>query len=155
MKNLILIICLLISLVGKSQFYCIKIKDGDSFTAVEKNSGHLLEVRLAYVDCPEYGDYNSEASKEFLTRLILHKEIDLTILTFDIYKRLVAEVRTKELYINEEIIKAGQGFVYEQYCEDPKFYQIQSLAKINNLGVWRSKVIVKPWTIRKQRHFKS
>jgi micrococcal nuclease len=153
MKNILIVLCLLVSIVCKGQFTVVKVYDGDSFRCYEETSEQFIEVRIAFVDAPEQGMKGYEQSKEYLERLILNKKILVDIQSFDIYRRMVCIVKVGNLNVNQELIKSGNAFVYDKYCKDSTYYTLQSQAKLNTLGIWRyNQVRPEIWRKNKKYH---
>lgn len=91
----------------------MEIIDGDTF---KMWSGEI--VRLICVDAPERGRAGYEDAKEFLSFLILNKEVKLErdVSDRDAYGRLLRYVYVAgdsgEIFVNKEIVQQGFGSVF-------------------------------------------
>ena len=95
----------------------IEIIDGDTFILA---SGE--KVRLICIDSPEINTKGYSEAKEFLSFLILNKQVRLEadIINKDKYQRLLRYVyvndsKNNEIFVNKEIVKQGYAelFPYE------------------------------------------
>lgn len=151
----ILILLLFVSIRCFSQFRVVQVYDADSFACIEETTGQRLEVRLSAIDAPERSMPNYQDGKDYLTALILNKRINLVIVSYDQYLRVVADCYINDTWINKELVLKGFCFVYPKYCKDPELYKCESIAKYHSLGVWRHTNQTRPWTFRKEKHHKA
>lgn len=95
------------------KFLVVDVIDGDTF---EIATGE--QVRLICIDGPEKGEVGYKETKDFLSNLILEKEVRLEqdIEDQDKYGRLLRYVYLNtskgELFINKEIVQQGYGEVF-------------------------------------------
>jgi len=109
---------------SNSQIIASRIIDGDTF---ESSSGET--VRLICVDTPEQNKKGYEEAKQFLSNLILNKQVRLEkdVSDKDEYGRLLRYVYfnfsipsyEKEIFINKEIVKQSYGVLFP-YGNDTK-----------------------------------
>lgn len=143
MKHIVLIIFILIAL--NLQAYTgrvIKVIDGDTITILNNNK--QIKIRLYGIDAPEKKQPYGNKAKQFLSKFIFNKMVDIEPFNTDRYGRVVAiitysEVKGNSYIINEELIKNGMAWVYEKYCKEPYKYKwliLQEKAKINKIGLW-------------------
>lgn len=91
----------------------LEVIDGDTFKLW---SGEI--VRLICVDTPEKGSLGYQEAKDFLSFLILNKEVRLEsdVDDKDNYGRLLRYVYvsedSKEIFVNKEIVQQGYGPVF-------------------------------------------
>jgi len=103
----------------------IRIIDGDTF---ELSTGE--KVRLICIDTPETGEPGAQEATDFLTELILNKEVRLEkdISETDRYGRLLRYVwvnvsleggseSEQEVFVNRELVKEGYAEVF-RYGDD-------------------------------------
>lgn len=134
------------------EFKVIKVSDGDTFTAIEIGTGDEVKVRMYSIDAPESKQEYGTQSKEFLSSMILDKDVKLEAVQKDRYGRLVANVYYKNRNINEEMVKTGNAWWYEEYSEkNSPFKEHQENAKKKKLGLFAKKGYIKPSEWRKQR----
>lgn len=100
--------------------YVIKIIDGDTFNL---ENGEI--IRLICVDAPEKGKKGYEEAKEFLTNMILDKEVRLEkdVDDKDEYGRLLRYVYVNisgvEFFVNQQLVQEGYAKIF-RYGNDTK-----------------------------------
>ena len=98
----------------------LDIIDGDTFVL-----GNGENVRLICVDSPEQGEKGYEEAKEFLSGLILNKQVQLEkdVSETDEYGRLLRYVylfqNETKIFVNKEIVRQGFGELFP-YGNDTK-----------------------------------
>ena len=101
------------NLEQKDTYFVIEIIDGDTFI-IETGE----RVRLICVDTPEIGEKSYNEAKEFLTSLIIGREVRLEqdIDNVDDYSRLLRyayiNYSGQELFVNREIVQVGLGKLF-------------------------------------------
>ena len=99
--------------------YVSRIIDGDTFEMSDNAT-----VRLLCVDAPEKGKTGADESAEFLSGMILDKEVRLEKDTTDAdsYGRLLRYVYVNisgvELFVNQQMVQSGNAKVF-RYQENP------------------------------------
>jgi hypothetical protein len=66
----------------------------------------------------------------------------------DRYERLLARVTCDGVDANEEQLRRGMAWVYDQYVSDRSLYAIQDKAKSKKLGLWADPSPTPPWEWR-------
>ncbi len=112
--------------------------DGDTFYL-----GNGEKVRMLGINTPESGRPYSEEATDFLTNMILGKEVTLANDSkngdSDSYGRLLAHVYVNDTFVNYEIIKAGFAFWYPYTSGtdfDAEYEEAQDYASNNRVGLW-------------------
>ena len=115
-----------------------EVVDGDTFYL-----GNGDKVRMLGINTPESGRPYSEEATEFLTNMILGKEVilvnDSKNEDSDSYGRLLAHVYVDDKFVNYEIIKAGFAFWYPYTSGtdfDSEYEEAQDSASNNMVGLW-------------------
>lgn len=136
---------LLHSLCFAGQFHVTRVYDGDTFKA----EGHDIEikVRLIGIDAPETGKGKhkpgqpySQKAKQFLTKTILNKTVDIKGYGMGPYNRQLCIVYLNGQDINLEMIRRGYAEVYQG--KSPKGFDLsihhkaEIKAKANSTGIW-------------------
>ncbi len=124
-------------------FTVTRVIDGDT---IEINTGE--RVRLICIDTPETYESGYQEAKDYLTNLILNKEVYLEkdVSETDRYGRLLRYVYTKEdctdladCFVNLKIVLHGYGGAYP-YDPDttlcPQIENAEEIARENSLGIW-------------------
>lgn len=104
----------------------IKVYDGDTITVASKlpyNKSPLyrFSVRLNGIDTPEIKGKNvnheekevAKNARDFLAKLILHKNVELKNIKTEKYGRVLADVYFKDICINELMIKEKYAVKYD------------------------------------------
>jgi len=115
-----------------------EVVDGDTFYLENGD-----KVRMLGINTPESGRPYSEEATEFLTNMILGKEVNLVNDSkngdSDSYGRLLAHVYVDDTFVNYEIIKAGFAFWYPYTSGtdfDSEYEEAQNYASNNMVGLW-------------------
>ena len=115
MKHILTFIFLFSTIVCQgTQTIVTRIIDGDTF---ETETGE--KVRLIGINAPEISDFYGLESKEYLTKLILDKVVDLQTDNIsknkDRYQRLLRFVFIDGYDVNKKMISDGFAFAYLKY----------------------------------------
>ena len=112
--------------------------DGDTFYL-----GNGDKVRMLGINTPESGRPYAQEATDFLTNMILGKEVTLVNDSkngdSDSYGRLLAHVYVDDTFVNYEIIKAGYAFWYPYTSGtdlDAEYEAAQAFASNNTVGLW-------------------
>lgn len=112
-------------------YHVSRVIDGDTFETQEG-----LKIRLAGVDAPEIGLCGSKKSKAKLESLILKQPVHIKVLYNDPFKRLISQVYTQKLYINEEMTRTGNAF-YENHEKGLEgLMKVSDKAKAEKKGIF-------------------
>ena len=115
-----------------------EVVDGDTFYL-----GNGDKIRMLGINTPESGRPYAEEATDFLTNMILGKEVSLVNDSknddSDSYGRLLAHVYVDDTFVNYEIIKAGYAFWYPYTSGtdfDSEYEEAQDSASNNMVGLW-------------------
>ena len=115
-----------------------EVVDGDTFYL-----GNGDKIRMLGINTPESGRPYAEEATDFLTNMILGKEVSLVNDSknddSDSYGRLLAHVYVDDTFVNYEIIKAGYAFWYPYTSGtdfDTEYEEAQDYASNNTVGLW-------------------
>ena len=113
-----------------------EVVDGDTFYL-----GNGDKVRMLGINTPESGRPYAQEATDFLTNMILGKEVTLVNDSknsdSDSYGRLLAHVYVNGTFVNYEIIKAGYAFWYPYTSGtdlDAEYESAQAFASNNTVG---------------------
>ena len=141
---------------GKSYWCTVTaISDGDTLTCSRLNIRRSqTKLRFAYIDAPESSQSYGPEAHRLIKKMVYRKVVRVKITDVDRYGRCVGVVYRFRRNMNEEMVKRGAAWVYEEYIKDPKQKQhlihLQEKAKRNKKGLWRGTHPVRPSTYRKQ-----
>ena len=112
--------------------------DGDTFYL-----GNGDKIRMLGINTPESGRPYAQEATDFLTNMILGKEVTLVNDSknddVDSYGRLLAHVYVNDTFVNYEIIKTGYAFWYPYTSGtdfDTEYEAAQNDASNNKIGLW-------------------
>lgn len=149
MKNILFFFLFIISLSINSQILSgkiVRVSDGDTVVLLDStNTQH--KIRLDGIDCPEKGqDYGTKATN-FTKELCAGKYVDVDIIGYDRYKRILGVVWIGDVNLNEELLKAGLAWRYK-YNKDEYYLELEYKAREDKINIWSMKAIA-PWDWRK------
>ena len=137
-------------------YQAVKVSDGDTLNVQKvengKFVGEVMKIRMFGIDAPEKTqDYGIE-SKQALEKLVSGKTLEIEEKNRDRYGRTVAVVYVNGKNINEEMVKNGNAWWYQEYDKkDTKMQAYQENAKKNKLGLFGKRGYVEPWNYRKEK----
>ena len=137
-------------------YQAVKVSDGDTLNVQKvengKFTGEVIKIRMFGIDAPEKTqDYGSE-SKQALEKMVNGKTLEIEEKNRDRYGRTVAVVYVNGKNVNEEMVKNGNAWWYQEYDKkDTKMQAYQENAKKNKLGLFGKKEYVEPWNYRKEK----
>ena len=137
-------------------YQAVKVSDGDTLNVQKvengKFVGEVMKIRMFGIDAPEKTqDYGIE-SKQALEKLVNGKTLEIEEKNRDRYGRTVAVVYVNGKNVNEEMVKNGNAWWYQEYDKkDTKMQAYQENAKKNKLGLFGKRGYVEPWNYRKEK----
>jgi endonuclease YncB( thermonuclease family) len=121
--------------------------DGDSIIVVDAGQREV-QVRLAQIDAPEYGQADWQASKQSLSELLLGRAVTVERVDADRYGRVVGRVWKDGVDANLEQVRRGVAWVYRQYATDQTYFRAEEEARKERRGLWSQPHPVPPWRFR-------
>ena len=137
-------------------YQAVKVSDGDTLNVQKvengKFVGEVMKIRMFGIDAPEKTqDYGIE-SKQALEKLVSGKTLEIEEKNRDRYGRTVAVVYVNGQNVNEEMVKNGNAWWYQEYAKkDMQFEKYQENAKQKKLGLFSRKGYTEPWNYRKEK----
>ncbi|TNB60900.1 thermonuclease family protein [Campylobacter helveticus] len=129
-----------------------KVIDGDTIELLVKQEdikqSPKIKVRLFGIDAPEKKQAFGKEAKEYLSSLILDKEVILIINDKDKYQRFIGTILLNDKDINKEMVKNGYAWAYESYST--KYLAQQADAQMFKLGLFKDESAIKPSEFRKR-----
>ena len=149
---LLLIICTP-SYADQYEGRVIKVIDGDTIW-VKTNNKHI-KIRLSYIDAPELKQTYGVRSKNFLTNLILDKNVQINANKKDRYNRHLGEVyihsANESVFVNAKMLKSGNAWIYLKYRDNSYLKNLENYARIKKIGLWSEETPVEPWIYRRSK----
>jgi len=96
----------------------VGITDGDTITVLNRKTLKDVKIRLYGIDTPEKGQAFSKRARQFTSKTVYGKVVEVEVMDTDRYGRTVALVAVNKQILNEELLKAGYAWVYYQYCHE-------------------------------------
>lgn len=122
-----------------------RVKDGDTIE-VQLSSGPIT-VRLGSIDAPEHDQPWSREATDALSKLVLHRCVDLAVISQDRYDRLVAVVFLGDANVNMQLVQDGHAWAYRRYLESPAYCTLENEARQAQRGLWTGTPVA-PWEWR-------
>ena len=132
------------------------ISDGDTLTCYRFNFRRSeTKLRFAYIYAPESTQSYGPESKRLIKKMVYRKVVRVRITDIDRFGRCVGEIYRFRRSMNEEMVKRGAAWVYEDYIKDKKHLKhmnaLQSHAKKHKKGLWRGTRPIRPSDYRKMK----
>ena len=131
----------------------IKVIDGDTIW-VKTNNKHI-KIRLSYIEAPELKQTYGVRSKNFLTNLILDKNVQINANKKDRYNRHLGEVYihsvNESVFVNAKMLKSGNAWIYLKHRDNSYLKNLENYARIKKIGLWSQKTPVEPWIYRRSK----
>ena len=133
------------------------ITDGDTISVLNSKTLKDVKIRLYGIDTPERGQAFGRRAKQFTSKLVYGKVVEVKVMDTDRYGRTVAMIYADKILLNEELLKAGLAWVYYQYCHEiicHAWADYQFAAKLDKRGLWRDPDRIPPWEFRRKKRRK-
>jgi endonuclease YncB( thermonuclease family) len=130
----------------------VSIADGDTITVLRDKE--QVRIRLYGIDTPERGQAFSKRAKQFTSKLVYGKVVEVEPVDIDRYGRTVALVTVFQRLVNEELVNAGFAWIYTRYCDRPiceRWKVLEQEAREAKRGLWADPNPIPPWEFRKKR----
>jgi|SRR6185437_11814537 len=124
----------------------IAVHDGDTITTATGE-----KIRFSFIDAPEISQPYGIEARNFVSSLILNREVKIITHGTDKYGRTIGEIYLGKLFINEAEINSGLCWVYSQYSPE-KYYREELAAKSKRIGLWASNEQIPPFLYRRINH---
>lgn len=130
----------------------VGVHDGDTITVLTPDK-HQIKIRFAEIDAPELSQPYGKKAKQRLSLMVFGKEVSITPITTDKYRRMVARVYHGNRDINLAMVQSGAAWAYRKYLTDPAFLEAEAKARNTRSGLWglQSDQIMPPWEWRRTR----
>src|SRR5210317_1981017 len=131
----------------------VGITDGDTITVLNSKTLKGVKIRLYGIDTPERGQAFSKRAKQFTSKLVYGKVVEVKVMATDRYGRTVAMIYADNTLLNEELVKAGMAWVFWKYCHHPiceTWENFQLRARFDKRGLWADPNRIPPWEYRRK-----
>ncbi len=126
----------------------IEVYDGDTATLLTRDKRY--RIRFYGIDAPEKDQRYGIESRDALREKILGRDVEVIVVSVDLYGRSVGRIKLGGRDINREMIAEGMAWYYEDYARDD--YQLadaQQEARDRHLGLWIDNEPQPPWEYRR------
>jgi micrococcal nuclease len=128
----------------------VGVTDGDTIQVMRQ--GAPERVRLAGIDCPEFGQSYGSRAKQMTSALAFGEQVTVKTQGKDKYGRTLGEVILPDgRSLNKELVRQGMAWWYRQYSSDPELHRAEVEARQRRLGLWNDPNAVAPWDWRHGR----
>lgn len=127
----------------------VSVNDGDYISVL--HDGKSERVRLYGVDCPRKHQENYQQAKDFVSKLIAGKIVEVEPLGKDNFGRTVAFVTLDGKNVSRELLAAGFAWVRTRECrrgECREWVELEREAKKMKVGLWASPNPIPPWEFK-------
>jgi endonuclease YncB( thermonuclease family) len=136
------------------------VRDADDLVVTcRDNNGaaHRVVVRLAEIDCPEWGQPYHDVAKRFLSENALGKSVVVKFREINDYRwsggicRIVGWVRLPDgSDVSRLLLRRGLAWHFEEYSDNKdELNAIQQQARAGRLGLWAEDRPISPWDYRR------
>jgi micrococcal nuclease len=130
----------------------VGVSDGDTITVLTPDKTQH-KIRLFGIDCPEKHQDFGQKAKQFASDMVFGKEVVVEVIDKDRYGRAVGIVAIAGKSLNEELVRSGYAWVYNQYCKKPDLCErwrlLQEQARADKKGLWSHPDPIAPWEFRR------
>lgn len=130
----------------------VGVHDGDTVTILTPDITQV-KIRLSEIDAPELDQPYGAQSKKALSDMIFNKQVRIMWDERDRYGRTVGKIYQESTYINSEMVRLGDAWVYRKYSNNPELIKFEDTARNNKAGLWglQSDQVIPPWEWRHGR----
>jgi len=125
----------------------VGVTDGDTISVM--HAGRAEKIRLNGVDCPEMGQAFGNNAKQFVSEQCFGKQVTIKATGKDRYGRTLGDVMLPDgKALNQELVRAGLAWWYQQYSQDQTLAALEKEAKGAKRGLWTDTNAIPPWEFR-------
>ena len=132
----------------------VGITAGDTITVLHSKTLIDVKIGLYGIDTPEEGQAFSKRARQFTSKLVYGKIVEVKVMATDRYGRTIAMIYADRTLLNEELIKAGLAWVSWKYCHHPiceSWKNFQLGARFDKRGLWADPERMSPWEFRRKK----
>ncbi|GEM_PF-1303255 len=127
-----------------------EVVDGNTIL-VKTREGEEYKVVMHGIDSPEPGQRYADQSKELLKKLLLKKDVTITLHSRDRHGNRIGTIAVEgSPDPRHELLKSGLAWPAERHNE-PELEALKEEARQKNIGIWEEENPTPPWTFRRQQ----
>ena len=133
----------------------ISVHDGDTITVLDRDN-KKTHIRLQGIDAPEIKQAFGPESQQYLSRIVLGKQVTIVWTKLDKYRRTVGTIMLDGRDINIEQVKAGMAWHFKKYEDEQKpedrrtYAAAEQQARAAKLGLWKDPNPTPPGDFRQE-----
>ena len=116
------------------QGFVVEVSDGD--TICVKHLSKSEKIRLYGIDCREKGQAFGERAKQFTSKMVLGKTVEVRQVSTDTYGRIVGWVYVEGHCLNEDLLKAGLAWLNKECLSESRLAELENEARRTQKGLW-------------------
>lgn len=127
----------------------VRVSDGDTITVMHDGKGE--KIRLYGIDTPEKRQAFGNKAKQFTSKMVYGKTVEVQSKNTDRYGRTVALIYVNGQSLNEALIKNGFAWVYRKYCIETfceDWLNLEIMARYGKIGLRSEPNPIPPWEFR-------
>jgi endonuclease YncB( thermonuclease family) len=131
----------------------VGVSDGDIIKVMGTHDKQR-KIRLYGIDTPEKGQAFGKKAKQFTSKTVYGKIVEMKVMATDRYGRTVAMIYADKTLLNEELVKAGLPWVYWKYCHHPiceSWKNFQLGVRFDKRRLWADADRISPWEFRRKK----
>lgn len=145
------LVLLLASSAGAIEGKVVKVADGDTFTMIDE-SGQKVKVRFYGIDCPESDQPFGAEAGEFTSSLVLNQIVSVEVTGIGNYGRSIGIITLADgTNLNQALLAEGLAWWNHEYNDQLDYAELESLARRDHLGLWKSRTSIPPSAWRRLR----
>jgi len=117
----------------------VGIWDGDAIRALDEEDQITTRILVYGIDCLESAQAFEEKAKEFTSKMVFKKTVEVHPVEEYRYGRLMAHIYVNGISLAEELVRAGMAWFYTQYCKSAvtcyKLEQLEQEARSAKKGL--------------------
>ena len=129
----------------------VDVRDGDLLKINHPDKG-AVTVMLYGIDAPDHGQPYFQEAKEFLAGKVEGQVVTVRELETE-QNVITALVFHNGANINEQVLQAGYGWVYQKHCREEfctEWLTYERVAREHKRGLWQEEDPMPPWEWRKK-----
>jgi micrococcal nuclease len=142
-----------VSMVAAEEFTAkvVNVIDGNTLEVITTDN-QTQRLVLAGIDCPEMGQTYADKAKKFLEKLILEKEVVVTITGKDRWGNYLAALKVVRNDVDPRIELLEEGLAWTSEKNPiPNFESIRLKAMERQKGIWKEADPKAPWIYRREQ----
>lgn len=128
----------------------VHVTDGDTVVVRRARGGAQVSLRIEGIDAPEICQAGGPASRDALSRLVLHRRVEVSTKGRDVYQRTLARLRVGSRDVGGAMVSEGQAWSYRFRGRHGPYHEAQAQARWDRRGLWAQGRPEEPRLFRKR-----